>query len=127
LQKEVKNNMEIKNIKIPELGKKTFTVLTSNKNIRKMNQFQLEMAKIADKQSEDDMTTVMAANIEAIEATLVYLQEVLGLTDEQVEILDNLEMQRTQEIANYLSARLMGLSDKQIKEIEASSESDPKE
>jgi len=127
LQKEVKNNMEIKNIKIPELGKKTFTVLTSNKNIRKMNQFQLEMAKIADKQSEDDMTTVMAANIEAIEAVLVYLQEVLGLTDEQVEILDNLEMQRTQEIANYLSARLMGLSDKQIKEIEASSESDPKE
>lgn len=119
--------MEIKNIKIPELGKKTFTVLTSNKNIRKMNQFQLEMAKIADKQSEDDMTTVMAANIEAIEAVLFYLQEVLGLTDEQVEVLDNLEMQRTQEIANYLSARLMGLSDKQIKEIEASSESDPKE
>lgn len=118
--------MEIKNIKIPELSKKAFVVLTSNKNMRKMNLFQLEMAKIADIDT-DDMVASLEANVKGIELTLDYLREILGLTDEQVDILDGLEMQRTQEIANYLSARLMGLSDKQIKEIEENGESDPKE
>lgn len=118
--------MEIKNIKIPELGKKAFVVLTSNKNMRKMNLFQLEMAKIADIDT-DDMVASLEANVKGIELTLDYLREILGLTDEQVDILDDLEMQRTQEIANYLSARLMGLSDKQIKEIKENGEADPKE
>lgn len=118
--------MEIKNIKIPELGKKAFVVLTSNKNMRKMNLFQLEMAKIADVDT-DDMVASLEANVKGIELTLDYLREILDLTDEQVDTLDDLEMQRTQEIANYLSARLMGLSDKQIKEIEENGEASPKE
>ncbi|WP_369075414.1 phage tail tube assembly chaperone, partial [Streptococcus anginosus] len=48
--------MEIKNIKIKELGKKSFVVLTSNRNIRRMNEFQLEIAKISDIDEDAPMT-----------------------------------------------------------------------
>ena len=119
--------MEIKNIEIKELGKKTFTVLTSNRNVRRMNEFQLEIAKISDIEENAPMTEQFKANIAVITATLAFLRAVLNLSDEQMEILEDLGTERTQEIANYVSGRLMGLSDEQLEEIKKENAENPKE
>jgi hypothetical protein len=119
--------MEIKNIKIKELGKKTFTVLTSNRNVRRMNEFQLEIAKISDIEEDAPITEQFKANIGVITATLSFLRAVLNLSDEQMEILEDLDTERTQEIANYVSGRLMGLSDEQLEEIKKENVENPKE
>ena len=119
--------MEIKNIKIKELGKKSFTVLTSNRNVRRMNEFQLEIAKISDIEEDAPMTEQFKANIGVITATLAFLRAVLNLSDEQMEILEDLDTERTQEIANYVSGRLMGLSDDQLEEIKKENAENPKE
>ena len=119
--------MEIKNIKIKELGKKTFAVLTSNRNVRRMNEFQLEIAKISDIEEDAPMTEQFKANIGVITSTLAFLRAVLNLSDEQMEILEDLDTERTQEIANYVSGRLMGLSDEELEEIKKENVENPKE
>ncbi|MCW1021178.1 phage tail assembly chaperone, partial [Streptococcus anginosus] len=62
-----------------------------------------------------------------ITATLAFLRAVLNLSDEQMEILEDLDTERTQEIANYVSGRLMGLSDEQLEEIKKENAENPKE
>lgn len=119
--------MEIKNIKIKELGKKSFTILTSNRNIRRMNEFQLEIAKISDIDEDAPATEQFKANIAVITATLAFLRAILNLDDEQMEILEDLDTTRTQEIANYLSSRLMGLTDEQWEEIQKENAENPKD
>ena len=44
-----------------------------------------------------------------------------------MEILEDLDTERTQEIANYVSGRLMGLSDEQLEEIKKENAENPKE
>ena len=112
--------MEIKNIKIKELGKKSFVVLTSNRNI-------LEIAKISDIDEDAPATEQFKANIAVIAATLAFLRAILNLDDEQMEVLEDLDTVRTQEIANYLSSRLMGLTDEQWEEIQKENAENPKD
>lgn len=119
--------MEIKNIKIKELGKKSFTALTSNRNVRRTNEFQLETARILEDYEEAEMNDRLKLEIELITTTLAFLRAVLNLSDDQMEILEDLDTERTQEIASYVSGRLMGLSDEQLEEIKEENAENPKE
>lgn len=68
------------------------------------------------------------SGIKLIDLVENYLKDVLGLTKSQVEKIDTeMEQSDLSEMANYVSSRLMGMSDKEIQEQNAATEEAPKE
>lgn len=113
---------EIKTVTIKELSKKPFVIATTNRNMRRMQQYQLEIAKLSDT-PDDDLTAQIEAGINIIDETLKFMRSILDLDDAQMEVLENMDYEETQKIAQRITGRMMGLSDEEIE----AQESAPKE
>ena len=113
---------EIKTVTIKELSKKPFVIATTNRNMRRMQLYQLEIAKLSDT-PDDDLTAQIEAGINIIDETLKFMRSILDLDDAQMEVLENMDYEETQKIAQRITGRMMGLSDEEIE----AQESAPKE
>ena len=120
--------MKVTSIKIPEIGKKAYPVLTSNRNVIRLHKYQLEITeKEAEIEGSEDFKEQIKLNLFAIEATLRFIRAILDLDDEDYEKLVDLDTNRTQEISQKISSYLMGMTDEDIKKIEESRDEDPKD
>lgn len=104
-------------LRFKELGmnKPTF-VKTSNKNMRKTLQYQLDQAKaqdIADKEPDEQIQL----SLKLIDDTEDYIADMLGLDEKGKNRLENLELEQSTEIATRISLRLNGLSEQEIDKI----------
>lgn len=106
---------------------KTFDIKPTNEVIRKVYRFELDSAKLSADATENT-TKMFESGIKLIDLVENYLKDVLGLTKSQVEKIDTeMEQSDLSEMANYVSSRLMGMSDKEIQEQNAATEEAPKE
>lgn len=113
-------------IKVKQLNK-TFEVKPTNSVLRKVYRFELDSAKLSADATENT-TKMFESGIKLIDLVENYLKDVLGLTKSQVEKIDTeMEQSDLSEMANYVSSRLMGMSDKEIQEQNAATEEAPKE
>ncbi|WP_249629085.1 phage tail assembly chaperone [Streptococcus uberis] len=120
--------MKVTTIKIPELSKKAYPVLTSNRNIMRMNKYQLAIVnKEAEIEGSEDFSDSIELNLFAVESTLSFIRSILDLDDETYELLLDVDANRTQEIAQKLTSYLMGMTDEDIKKMEESRDEDPKD
>ena len=117
--------MEIRTIKIPEISKKSFQVVTSNRNVLRMHEYQLAVLKISESIEESDMQEQTQASFTSLNALLSFIRAILDLDDEEYDKLLDLDNQRTQEIAEKLVGFMYGLTEEQLEK--ATGEVDPKE
>ncbi|EHJ56201.1 hypothetical protein HMPREF9318_00097 [Streptococcus urinalis FB127-CNA-2] len=116
--------MEIKTIKIPEIDKKPFQVLTSNRNVMRMHKYQLAVLKASDGIDEEDTIAQADASYHVLNEMLSFIRSILNLDDKAYEKLLDIDYSRTQEISEKLVGYMYGLTDKQLEE--ASGIDDPK-
>ena len=101
---------------------KTFDVTPTNKVIRSVYQFQLDSAKLSNVQGKKAVD-VFSDAIKMIDNIENFLTKTLGLSKEESKKLDDeFEQGDITEMANYVASRLMGMSDKEIKEEQADNE-----
>ncbi|MCS4488376.1 phage tail assembly chaperone [Streptococcus sciuri] len=112
---------DIKTVAIKELAKKPFIIATTNRNMRRMQEFQLSVAKLSDVPDEDYLAQV-EAGIALINETIAFLRFILDLDDKQAEILENMDYEETQKIAQKITGRMMGLTEKELEEEQAPKE-----
>ena len=117
--------MEIKTIQIPEISKKAFKVTTSNRNVLRMHEYQLEVLKVSDTAEDGDMQEQAQASFTILKEMLGFIRAVLNLDDEAYDKLLDLDNERTQEIAEKLVGYMYGLTDEQLEN--AAGEVDPKD
>lgn len=117
--------MEIKTIKIPEISKKAFEVITSNRNVLRMHEYQLAVLKISDTIEGSDTQEQAQASFTILKEMLSFIRAILKLDDDAYDKLLDLDNERTQEIAEKLVGYMYGLTDEQLEN--ASGEVDPKE
>lgn len=117
--------MEIRTIKIPEISKKPFQVLTTNRNVLRMQEYQLAVLKISDTIEDGDMQEQTQASFTSLKELLSFIRAILNLDDEAYDKLLDLDNERTQEIAEKLVGYMYGLTDEQLEN--AIGETDPKE
>lgn len=93
--------------------KKKFDVATSNKVIKLTYRTQLAMAKAGD---TDDKTSIeqIEASLKMTEMGEKYLKDVLKLSESQCEKIDDLDIDETVELVNYVIMRVTGLTDEDI-------------
>lgn len=93
--------------------KKKFDVATSNKVIKLTYRTQLAMAKAGD---TDDKTSTeqIEASLKMTEMGEKYLKDVLKLSESQCEKIDDLDIDETVELVNYVIMRVTGLTDEDI-------------
>lgn len=108
--------MEVKTIKIPEIAKKPFQVLTTNRNIMRMQQYQLAVLKVGEGVDEEDVAGQTQASLAVLEEMLSFIRVILNLDDEAYEKLLDMPNDRTQEVVNKLVGYLYGLSDEDMAE-----------
>lgn len=116
--------MEIRTIQIPELSKKAFKVVTSNRNVLRMHEYQLEVLKVSDNVSESDTQEQAQASYTILKEMLSFIRAVLDLDDETYDKFLDLDNERTQEIAEKLVGYMYGLTDEQLETSDG--ETDPK-
>ena len=98
--------------------KKRFNVKASNKNMRKVYEQQLKMAKIDaanDTDADTDITETFKNNLAVIDSTEDFIDTILKLTAKQRDVLEDLDQAATVDMANHISMRLLGMSEKDIK------------
>lgn len=97
------------------MNKPTF-VKTSNKNMRKTLQYQLDQAKAQDIGNKEPDEQI-ELSLKLIDDTEDYIVDMLGLDEKGKDKLENLELEQSTEIATRISLRLNGLSDQEIDKI----------
>lgn len=117
--------MEIRTIQIPEISKKAFKVTTSNRNVLRMHEYQLEVLKVSDTAENADTKEQAQASFTILKEMLGFIRAVFNLDDEAYDKLLDLDNERTQEIAEKLVGYMYGLTDEQLEN--AAGETDPKE
>lgn len=109
-------------IKVPELTNRAVQVKQTNKIMRATFDLQLQMAKIEDVNKRPVVEQIEQLSI-TTDATIDYLTMVLKLTKKEQAHLDDLEMEETAGIAQYVMARLLGVSEEQVSESESDQKS----
>lgn len=117
--------MEIRTIQIPELSKKAFKVTTSNRNVLRMHEYQLEVLKVSDTAENADTKEQAQASYTILKEMLSFIRAILGLDDEAYDKLLDLDNERTQEIVEKLVGYMYGLTDEQLEAPDG--EVDPKD
>lgn len=102
-------------MKIKELGK-TFDVKATNKNMRKVYQLQLDMNKVATLEDDNDPMAMIQAQLDATTKVEDFIVTVLKLNAKEQEKLDDMESEETIMMSQRISMKLLGMSDKDIKE-----------
>jgi hypothetical protein len=98
---------------VKQLGTKKYDVKTTNKNMRSMFALQLTMAKADDIDGLEPQEQVQRS-YDMLNQVLDFITSVLKLSEADAKKLDALEFGETVEVANYIMARMMGLSDEDI-------------
>lgn len=92
-----------------------YQVKQSNKNMRKVYNVQLKMAKLNDVKNKPAEDQIKEA-LDLTDTLVNFIKEVLGLKGKYADMIDDQETPETSEIASYICQRIMGLTDKQIEE-----------
>lgn len=101
-------------IKVKELGTKQYEVKTTNHNMRAMLALQLTMAKADDIDGLEPEAQVQRS-YDMLNQVLEFITDTLHLSDKEAKKLDELEFSDSIKVANYIIARMMGMSDEDIK------------
>lgn len=111
---------------------KPVEVKSSQKNMRLTYKFQLLMAK-AQTFNDMDLEDSIKASLDMLDQVNDYLIAVLKLDDKQIELLDDLTVEETTQIANKVALRMMGLSEEEVEDAlapkedeEENADTDPK-
>lgn len=116
--------MSIK-IKVNELNKdKPFFVKTTNANMRLVLNFQLLLAKSDDlsEQAKEDADSVKSSDIlkeqlKIIDSTTELIQSILHLNEKQLKRLDDMETEDSILLANRITMRMNGFTEKEIQKM----------
>lgn len=115
-------------IYVKQLDKK-FNVPTSNSNVRRVLYFQKAFAAMNNLSGKTD-EEVFDAQIKGVDEASKFAKEVLKMKPKEVEKLDEMvddnDRDLTVVVANYVSQRLMGMSDEQIETGQAKATENPK-
>lgn len=93
--------------------KKKFDVATSNKVIKLTYRIQLAMAKAGDVE-EKSLTEQIETSLAMTEMGEKYLKDVLKLSESQCDKIDELDVDETVELVNYVIMRVTGYTDEDI-------------
>lgn len=91
-------------------------MLTTNRNIMRMQQYQLAVLKVGEDVGEEDVAGQTQASLAVLEEMLSFIRVILNLDDEAYEKLLDMPNDRTQEVVNKLVGYLYGLSDEDMAE-----------
>lgn len=116
--------MSIK-IKVNELNKdKPFFVKTTNANMRLVLNFQLLLAKSDDlsEQAKEDADSVKSSDVlkeqlKIIDSTTELIQNILHLNEKQLKRLDDMESEDSILLANRITMRMNGFTEKEIQKM----------
>jgi hypothetical protein len=121
-------------ITIAALRKEAFEVSTSIKNIKKMYRYQLELAEndeISAKKQTADAGSLARANSENMmvyfEKSLNFVSELLGLSEEEIKKMDELDRSEFERLLQKLILILQGYGEDAIDRIFARVDSEKKD
>lgn len=105
-----------------ELGiKKEFEVATSNINVERAFQMQLDLAK-RDDISEKTGLEILQLSLDTMRKSVDYIKKTLKLNKTQCALVDEMETSDTAMLVNRICMRLMGNTDEEIEAIFNSTE-----
>lgn len=105
-----------------ELGiKKEFEVATSNINVERAFEMQLDLAK-RDDISEKTGLEILQLSLDTMRKSVAYIKETLKLNKTQCTLVDEMETSDTAMLVNRICMRLMGNTDEEIEAIFNSTE-----
>ena len=102
------------NIKVEQLAKKPFEVKGSVKNLKKIYQFQKDMAEMEGLTEDKQGVEVFDAMTNMLDELIENIDNMLHLTDKQHEAIEDMEQEEVINIAQYVAMRLMGMSEAEI-------------
>lgn len=100
-------------IKVSQLSNRVHEVKTSNRNMEKMYDLQLLMAK-ADDIADMEPVEIIKVQRDMLHDSIDFLTTVLNLNKQETEKLGDLEFADTIKAVNYTFERMMGMSDEDI-------------
>lgn len=120
-------------LQLPEIRKEAFEVKTSVKNIKKMHAYQLELAKSREELElhqdgtiQDLTKAITLDDMHYIERTEKFIIEILGLTEEEIDQLENFERMEFVTLQSKLVLALQGYDDSEITTVLEEGEKDAK-
>ena len=100
-------------IKVSQLSNRVHEVKTSNRNMEKMYDLHLLMAKAGDV-ADMERVEIIKMQRDMLHDSIDFLTTVLGLNKQEIEKLGDLEFADTIQAVNYTFERMMGMSDEDI-------------
>lgn len=100
-------------IKVSQLSNRVHEVKTTNRNMEKMYDLQLLMAK-ADDIANMEPVEIIKVQRDMLHDSIDFLTTVLNLNKQETEKLGDLEFADTIQVVNYTFERMMGMSDEDI-------------
>jgi Protein of unknown function (DUF1268). len=108
-------------LSLPEIREESFEVKTSIKNIKKMHDYQLELAKGQEKLASmqdgtlEELTKAIALDdMAVINNAEKFISEILGLNKKEVERLEEFDRGQFMNLQSKLVLSLQGYDDEQI-------------
>ena len=103
-------------ISYKELRKAPFEVKASLKNLKKTYAIQLKLAKLEDAINEDAPVASMEAILGSLDSVTEYVVDMLKLKPAEIVKLEDLSQEEVTALAQRISMRVMGMSEKEIEE-----------
>jgi putative NADH-flavin reductase len=100
-------------IKVTAISNREHNVKTTNRNMEKMYDLQLLMAK-ADDVADMEPVEIIKMQRDMLHNSIEFLTTVLNLNKQEIDKLGNLEFADTIQVVNYTFERMMGMSDEDI-------------
>jgi len=112
IQRNTEDGTNMK-IKVSQLSNRVHEVKTTNRNMEKMYDLQLMMAK-ADDVANMEPVEIIKVQRDMLHDSIDFLTTVLSLNKQEIEKLGDLEFADTIQAVNYTFERMMGMSDEDI-------------
>ena len=112
IQRNTEDGTNMK-IKVSQLSNRVHEVKTTNRNMEKMYDLQLMMAK-ADDIANMEPVEIIKVQRDMLHDSIDFLTTVLSLNKQEIEKLGDLEFADTIQAVNYTFERMMGMSDEDI-------------
>ena len=112
IQRNTEDGTNMK-IKVSQLSNRVHEVKTTNRNMEKMYDLQLMMAK-ADDVANMEPVEIIKVQRDMLHDSIDFLTTVLNLNKQETEKLGDLEFADTIQAVNYVFERMMGMSDEDI-------------
>lgn len=112
IQRNTEDGTNMK-IKVSQLSNRLHEVKTTNRNMEKMYDLQLLMAK-ADDIADMEPVEIIKMQRDMLHDSIDFLTTVLNLNKQEIDKLGDLEFANTIQAVNYVFERMMGMSDEDI-------------